>query len=133
MRSTIASARAMNGAIASIGGVLLPWFLRRATVVLHHPFDLPTFLAQVAAERVTYTVAPPAVLTLLLQQPELMAKFDLSSLRNVCSGSAPLAPWMVQGWQRDHGICVVNFFGSNEGVALASSGKIASMGMTEMS
>lgn len=100
----------------------MPWILRRATAVLHHPFDLPTFLAQVAAERVTYNVAPPAVLNMLLKQPQLLAQLDLASLRNVCSGSAPLAPWMVRGWQEDHGICIVNFFGSNEGVALASSG-----------
>src|SRR5208282_2672484 len=40
--------------------------------------------------------------------------------RAVCSGSAPLAPWMVQGWQDEYNIGIVNYFGSNEGVALAS-------------
>ena len=57
---------------------------------------------------------------MLIKQKEMLAKFDISSLRTVCSGSAPLAPWMVKGWQDDYGIGIINYFGSNEGVALAS-------------
>ncbi len=107
--------------MAAIGGVLVPWLLCAGTVVLHHPFDLAVFLGQIQAERVNYNLAPPPVLNMLLRQKELLAKFDISSLRAVCSGSAPLAPWMVQGWQDEHGIGIINYFGSNEGVALASS------------
>lgn len=106
--------------MAAIGGVLVPWLLCAGTVVLHHPFDLAVFLGQIQSERVNYNLAPPPVLNMLLKQKELLAKFDISSLRAVCSGSAPLAPWMVQGWQDDYGIGIINYFGSNEGVALAS-------------
>ncbi|RUP36014.1 MAG: (2,3-dihydroxybenzoyl)adenylate synthase, partial [Gordonia sp. (in: high G+C Gram-positive bacteria)] len=52
---------------------------------------------------------------------ELLAKVDLSSLTRVGSGSAPLQPAMVRGWQQKMGLSVINFFGSNEGVALLSS------------
>lgn len=107
--------------MAAIGGILVPWLLCRGTAVLHHPFDLAVFLGQIQAERVNYNLAPPPVLNMLLKQTELLAKFDISSMRAVCSGSAPLAPWMVKGWQDTYGISVINYFGSNEGIALASS------------
>ena len=106
--------------MAAIGGVLVPWMLCAGTAVLHHPFDLTVFLGQIQSERVNYNLAPPPVLNMLLKQKDLLVKFDISSMRAVCSGSAPLAPWMVQGWQDEYGISIVNYFGSNEGVALAS-------------
>ena len=107
--------------MAGISGMLIPWLRTGCVLVQHHPFDLPTFLGQVATERVTYTVAPPALLWMLLRKEELMAKVDLSSLTRMGSGSVPLQPAMVRGWQEEHGIGVINFFGSNEGVGLLSS------------
>jgi acyl-CoA synthetase (AMP-forming)/AMP-acid ligase II len=69
---------------------------------------------------VAYTVAPPVLLTGLLLKPETLAGVDLSSIRTIGSGSAPLAPWMVEQWSKRFGIEVVNLFGSNEGIALVS-------------
>ncbi len=106
--------------IGSIGGLVLPWLHLRGRLVLHHPFDLGLFLRQIAAERVTYTIAPPAVLTALLQQPALLGETDLSSLRAIGSGSAPLSPFLIRGWQ-DKGIEICNIFGSNEGASLFSN------------
>ncbi|GAA0834927.1 class I adenylate-forming enzyme family protein [Streptosporangium amethystogenes subsp. fukuiense] len=106
--------------MAGIAGVLLPWLISGCTLVQHQPFDLPVFLGQIAAEKVTYTLVPPALLTMLLQRKEVLAATDISSLTRVGSGSAPLPPSMVQGWQEQYGIAVINFFGSNEGVAMLS-------------
>lgn len=105
--------------IGSIGGLVLPWLQLAAKLVLHHPFDLSIFLTQIATERVTSTIAPPAVLTALLTKPELLESFDLSSLRAVSSGSAPLSPWLIEGWGA-RGIAIINFFGSSEGAGLYS-------------
>jgi acyl-CoA synthetase (AMP-forming)/AMP-acid ligase II len=107
--------------MAGIGGMFLPWLRTGAVLVQHHPFDLPTFLGQIASERATYTVAPPALLWMLLANEALLSQVDLSSLTRIGSGSVPLQPPMVRGWQERHGIGVINFFGSNEGVALLSS------------
>lgn len=107
--------------MAGINGMFLPWLRVGCVLVQHHPFDLPTFLAQIAAERATYTVAPPALLWMLLHNEELLAKIDLSSLTRIGSGSVPLQPVMVRGWQEKFGIGVINFFGSNEGIGLLSS------------
>ena len=82
--------------------------------------DLPIFLSQLAAEKITYTIAPPAVLTMLLKDPALLEDIDLSSLRAIGSGSAPLPSWMIEGWENRYGIAILNNFGSNEGMCLAS-------------
>lgn len=107
--------------MAAFVGLLLPWLRTGCTLVQHHPFDLMVFLGQIARERVTYTVAPPALLVMLLHNEALMSQVDMSSVTRLGSGSAPLPPSMVKGWQDKHGIGVINFFGSNEGIALMSS------------
>jgi acyl-CoA synthetase len=104
--------------MAGINGMFLPWLRVGCVLVQHHPFDLPTFLGQITTERATYTVAPPALLTLLLQRTELLAAADLSSLKQIGSGSVPLQPPMVRGWQERYDIGIINFFGSNEGISL---------------
>lgn len=106
--------------MGGIAGMFLPWLLGGGVFVPHHPFDLPVFLRQIAEERATYTVAPPALLTMLLHREEILSTVDISSLRLIGSGSAPLTPWMVRAWSERHGIDVLNFFGSNEGIALMS-------------
>jgi acyl-CoA synthetase (AMP-forming)/AMP-acid ligase II len=109
--------------IAAIGGMVMTWVLCQGRLVQHHPFDLPIFLSQMQDEGVAYTVAPPAVLNMLLQNEALLSATDLSRLRCLGSGSAPLAPWMVKGWQERHGVTVMNVFGSNEGTSLFSTGE----------
>jgi acyl-CoA synthetase (AMP-forming)/AMP-acid ligase II len=106
--------------MAGISGMFLPWLMVGGLFVPHHPFDLPVFLRQIAQERATYTVAPPALLTMLLHREDLMSTVDVSSLRLLGSGSAPLTPWLVRTWAERYGIEVINFFGSNEGIALMS-------------
>lgn len=106
--------------MASIGGITMSWLRVAGTMVLHHPFDPQVFLGQIATERPAFTIAPPAVLNMLLQNEALLASVDLSSLRAIASGSAPLAPAMVQGFQDRLGLPVINVFGSNEGMSLAT-------------
>jgi len=106
--------------MASIGGFLINWLRCQGTLVLHHPLELPVFLSQIPQEGVTFTIAPPALLNMLLKNDELMSQFDLSNLRCIASGSAPLSPWMVKGFADKYDIGVVNLFGSNEGVSLVS-------------
>lgn len=107
--------------MAGICAMLLPWVRTGCVLVQHHPFDAPTFFAQIALERVSYTLAPPALLSMLLHNEDLLSKIDLSSLTRIGSGSAPLNPAMVRGWQDKFNIPIINFFGSNEGVGLLSS------------
>lgn len=106
--------------MASIGGVIMSWLQCAGTLALHHPFDLPVFLQQISMEKPAFTLAPPAILNMILKDERLAASIDFASLRTIGSGSAPLAPSMVKGFQDRHGIAIVNLFGSNEGMSLAS-------------
>jgi acyl-CoA synthetase len=109
--------------MAGINGMFLPWLKTGGLLVQHHPFDLATFLRQIEQYRATYTVAPPALLTTLLNHEALLAQADISSLRMLGSGSTPLAPSLLQGWHDKYGIEIINFYGSNEGIALVGTPK----------
>ncbi len=106
--------------MAGIGGMLVPWLLSRSMLVLHQPLDLPVFLGQLQSERITYTVAPPALLNMLLADDSILDGVDLGALRIITSGSAPLDPWMIEGWEA-RGVEICNAFGSNEGVSMLST------------
>ncbi len=106
--------------MAAIGGCFMSWLQAAGTLILHHPFELPVYLQQIAAERPQYAIAPPAVLMLLLQNEALLKGVDVSCLRCIGSGSAPLPPVMIRTYADRYGIEIVNNFGSNEGVSLCS-------------
>ncbi|WP_456695918.1 class I adenylate-forming enzyme family protein [Aeromicrobium sp. P5_D10] len=105
--------------MAGIAGMLVPWLLTGAVLVQHHPFDAPTFFAQLHDEQVTYTVAPPALLIRALDLPGCTPE-TLASVRVIGSGSAPLPPSMIVAWRDRFGIDILNCFGSNEGISLVS-------------
>ena len=107
--------------MAALGGFLYPAAILGAAIVLHHPLDPALFLAQMQNEKITFTIAPPALLNQLAKAPEMWNQFDFSSLRRIGSGSAPLAPSMIATFSRDYGKEIVNFFGSNEGISLFST------------
>lgn len=109
--------------MAGVGGMFVPWLLCGGKLVMHQPFDLQVFLGQVVMEKINYTVAPPTLLNMLLMRPEVLAQVDLSRIKNIGSGSAPLSPWMVTKWQDEYKIPVINIFGSNEGASFTSGMK----------
>jgi len=106
--------------MAALGGCFMSWLRAAGTLILHHPFELPVYLQQIATEKPEYAIAPPAVLMLLLQNETLLNGVDLSCLRCIGSGSAPLPPVMIRGYKERYGIEIINNFGSNEGIALCS-------------
>lgn len=107
--------------MAGISTGFVAWLMTSGTLVQHHPFDLGLFLRQIQEEKVAYTVAPPAILNMLLQNEALVDGVDFSQLRNIGSGSAPLSEWMVRGFKEKFGIEIANYFGSNEGAAFPST------------
>ena len=107
--------------MAGVSTSLVAWLLLGGELRHHHPFDLDVFLAQLRDHPTDYTVAAPAVLGLLLKEPDRLAGVNLSGLRRIGSGGAPLADWLVEQFHERFGIEVVNYFGSNEGAALSSA------------
>ncbi len=107
--------------MSAIGGMFVPWLMTGGKIVMHQPLNLAVFLQQIGQERVNYTVAPPVLMNLLLLKPALLANADLSSIKCIGSGSAPLTPWMTTQWKEQYGIDILNFFGSNEGTSFVAA------------
>jgi acyl-CoA synthetase (AMP-forming)/AMP-acid ligase II len=110
--------------LVNMGGMssgFVGWLLKGATLVQHHPFDLPIFLQQIREERIEYTVVPPAILNLLLANESLLAGIDFQRLKRIGSGSAPLSAQMIETFATRHGVEILNYFGSNEGAAACAN------------
>ena len=58
---------------------------------------------------------------MLQTKDQIKANFDLSSLRVIGSGSAPLSKEMVQGFENEFDVSIINIFGSNENAEKAIS------------
>ena len=104
--------------MASIGGFLFPALLVGCSIILHHPLDPTLYLTQLQNEKITFTIAPPALLNQLAKSSDMWNQFNFSHLRSIGSGSAPLAPWMIEIFNQQYGLDVINFYGSNEGISL---------------
>ncbi|WP_426036604.1 class I adenylate-forming enzyme family protein [Brevundimonas sp. DC300-4] len=107
--------------MAGISTAFVGWLLLGGVLIQHQPFDLQILLRQIREERIDYTVAPPAVLNLLLQNEALLEGIDFKRLKSIGSGSAPLSEWMVRTFHEKHGVQIVNYFGSNEGASFPSA------------
>ena len=107
--------------MASIGGFLFNWLICKGKLIQHHPFDLNIYLNQLSEEKVNYTIAAPAIMNMLLNNTPLFENLDLSNLRSIGCGGAPLSEWMVKTFQENHDITIQNIFGSNEGMTLLST------------
>lgn len=69
-------------------------------VVVMDRFDLPAFLKIVQEHKITYVHAVPPIVLLLAKHP-LVLDYDLSSLRMINSGAAPLTKELVSAvWTR---------------------------------
>lgn len=106
--------------MAAYVGFVLPWLKTGGTLVMHHPYNLPVFAAQLSAGNVDFTATPPALLNLILQREEVASQLNLTSLRAIGSGGGPLAPATMAGFKRRYGIDILNLFGSSEGGSLIS-------------
>jgi len=108
---------------AGYSGLFMPWLETQGTLVLHNPFDMNIFLHQLESLKINHTVAAPAMLNALLRNNTL-DNHDVSSIRSILCGSAPLDSWMIADFKRRYNIEIVNAFGSTEGITMLSSPSI---------
>jgi long-chain acyl-CoA synthetase len=106
---------------------LSPWFhamgiinglnvavLTGTTIVLHDRFDPARYLADAERLRITSIGGAPAMYAALLASPDLPTR-DLSSVRTVSSGGAPLPHEMIKGLRaRFPGVPIVEGYGMTE-------------------
>jgi acyl-CoA synthetase (AMP-forming)/AMP-acid ligase II len=106
---------------AAMGGLMMCWMRTAGALILHHPFDTPTFLRQLAQEQIAYTMVAPTLLVYLRERagdPTLAPA--LKRLIAIGTGAAPPDPEVFAFFQDRLDIPVLNFFGSNEGAQLCS-------------
>lgn len=65
------------------------------TVVLMPQFDARAYLRAIQDHKVTWITGVPPMMAMLLQQRDLLAVTDLSSVRHVRCGSAPVSPSLL--------------------------------------
>ncbi len=90
-------------------------FLLGGTTIYQPRFDPEQFLELVEKYKVTSTHLVPTMVTRLLQIPEEFTnKMDLSSLRSVICGAAPLFPEYKLAFLDRFGPCLYEYYGSTE-------------------
>jgi long-chain acyl-CoA synthetase len=109
-------------AMGTIGGMNAP-VLRGETEVLHDRFDPGAYLADAERFRVTAMGGAPPLFGALLQHPDLATR-DLSSVRSIASGAAPMPVEMIEALRRRFGPEVV----IAEGYGLTEVTMVATMG-----
>jgi len=90
---------------------LLAWW-KGATVVLERSFEAARCLELIAEKRVTTMMGVPAIYLFLSQEPGFV-RADLSSLRTVVVGGAPMPEALLELWA-DRGIAIVQGYGLTE-------------------
>lgn len=88
------------------------------TSVILPVLDLPTLIHSFAAERISFLVMVPAVYSLLLRHPRF-ADAEVSGIRTVGYGGAPIAPQLVRSLRRAFPrATLMNGFGMTETASL---------------
>lgn len=89
-------------------------FALGGTVVIARSFDPEGFLRAVERERITTTALVPTMIHRLAELPKDKSDYDLSSLRVVFSGGAPLSGSLAKRFMHRFGRILYNFYGSTE-------------------
>ncbi|MBO4122761.1 AMP-binding protein [Cupriavidus gilardii] len=92
---------ALIGPVTHASGMLMqPYLYCGATLVLFDKFEPAHFLAEIARLRITHVFMVPAMINMVLAEPSL-ATADLSSLKTLAYGAAPMAPARIrEAWDR---------------------------------
>ncbi len=85
------------------------------TVVLLPGFTAADYIAAASAYRATILTSVPTMIAMVLRERELLARSDLSSVRAVRMGSAPVSPGLIEAVRRAFpGAAVGNAYGTTE-------------------
>jgi acyl-CoA synthetase (AMP-forming)/AMP-acid ligase II len=102
-------------------GLLMGWSLwRGATLVSMPRFDLEEFLGILQDQRITRALLVPPILHALATDPRI-ARYDLSALKLIGSGAAPLDPGLERACAERLGCPVVQGYGLTETTTAVAS------------
>jgi len=102
------------------GCFLLPVLLRRGNCVIVDQFTPQGLLQAIEGHRATMTLLVPTMIYLLLDHPQLR-QYDLSSLKTILYGAAPIAPERLKQAIEVFGPVMAQFFGQTEAPMMISA------------
>ena len=104
-------------------GALLPFLLAGASVVILPGFDGAAVIEAIDRHRCTYTTGVPAMYKLVLRERAALARSDLSSIRFLACGSAPVSVELIEQLGRTFpGAAIVESYGLTEGGPVVAVG-----------
>jgi len=96
----------------ALGAFLTPIIAIGGTIVLHAGFDVTEIWETIVRERCTVVLGVPTIYKLLMEAPQF-ASADLSSVRWLISGGAPLPLYIIEAYQR-RGVVFKQGYGMTE-------------------
>lgn len=100
MRAEPGEVLALAGPITHASGMFIqPFLFQGGTIALHDRFDPDEFLRSVQTHRAAFTFMVPTMVNMLVTHPSL-GRYDLSALRQISYGGAPMAPARIrEAWE----------------------------------
>jgi len=99
----------------AMAGAIKPMLSAGGSVVILPGFEPRRFLNVLSQYKCTHAGGVPAVFTLLLQQKDLIASLDFSSLKSLKIGSAPTPKELMDAVEAAFGVAVAESYGLTEG------------------
>lgn len=109
----------MYGLVAFATGLLAAG----ATVVVLSKFEMNDLLLAISKYKVSYfPLVPPILVALVNHADQIKKKYDLSSLRRILSGGAPLGKELIEGFAAKFpGVAILQGYGLTESTAIGAS------------
>lgn len=105
---------ALSGPITHASGMFIqPFLFQGGTILLHDRFEPDQFLHSIEKHRATFTFMVPTMVNMLTVHPDLH-RYDLSSLRQVSYGGAPMAPARLKEAWKNIGPIFTQGYGAGE-------------------
>ncbi|MBV7486427.1 AMP-binding protein [Bordetella sp. BOR01] len=100
MRANPGEVLALAGPITHASGMFMqPFLFQGGTILLHDRFDPEAFLASAQHHRAAFSFMVPTMVNMLIAEPSLH-RYDLSALRQISYGGAPMAPARIrEAWE----------------------------------
>lgn len=95
------------------GGMMLPVMVRGGCNAILPGFDISLLLGTISKERVTHIFVVPTMLKMLMEYPHL-DDYDLSSLRSIHYGAAPMSPTQIKRAIDTFGPIICQGYGQTE-------------------
>jgi len=114
MRAKPGDVLGLAGPITHASGMFIqPFLFQGGTIVLHDRFEPDHFLSSIQEHKINFTFMVPTMINMLISHPAI-DRYDLSSLRQISYGAAPMAPARIKDAWKALGPVLSQGYGAGE-------------------